>query len=62
VLPARIPSLPWSVPVVRPGIPRSTTNAVIPRQPFERSTWRKTEEVVRRGPARLIQIFWPLSR
>ena len=46
VLPARMPSLPWSVPVDRPGIPRSSRNAVTPLWLFERSTRGEHEEVV----------------
>ena len=58
VLPARIPSLPWSVPVDRPFMPRSSTNAVTPRWPFDRSTEAKTRKWSATS-ARLIQIFWP---
>ena len=60
VLPARIPSLPWSVPVVRPAIPRSSMNAVTPLCLFARSTEAKTRKWSAMS-ARLIQIFWPLS-
>ncbi len=59
VLPARIPSLPWSVPVVRPGIPRSTMKAVIPLWRFARSTDANTRKWSARS-AREIQILWPL--
>ena len=61
VLPARIPSLPWSVPVERPLNPRSTMNAVTPRCFFARSTVAKTRKWSAMS-ARLIQIFWPLRR
>ena len=60
VFPAWMPSLPWSVPVDSPGMPRSSTNAVTPRWPFERSTEAKTRKWSATS-ARLIQIFWPLS-
>ncbi len=59
VFPARIPSLPWSVPVVSPFIPRSTMNAVTPRCRFARSTDAKTRKWSARS-ARLIQILLPL--
>ena len=44
MFPARIPSLPWSVPVVRPAIPRSSMNAVTPLCFFARSTEAKTRK------------------
>ena len=44
VLPARMPSLPWSVPVVRPFIPRSRRNAVTPLCFFDRSTEANTRK------------------
>ena len=59
VLPARMPSLPWSVPVVRPVIPRSSMNAVTPLCFFDRSTEAKTRKWSAMS-ARLIQIFSPL--
>ncbi len=59
VLPAWIPSLPWSVPVVSPAMPRSSRNAVTPLWPFDRSTEAKTRKWSAMS-ARLIQIFWPL--
>ena len=46
-------------PVDRPSIPRSSTNAVTPLWPFERSTDAKTRNWSAMS-ARLIQIFWPL--
>ena len=61
VFPARIPSLPWSVPVVRPAIPRSSMNAVTPLCFFDRSTDAKTRKWSARSASE-IQIFWPLSR
>ena len=41
-----MPSLPWSVPVVRPAIPRSSMNAVTPLCFFDRSTGREDQEMV----------------
>ena len=61
VLPARMPSFPWRVPVVRPGVPRSSRNAVTPLCRFARSTLAKTRKWSARS-ARLIHCFWPLSR
>ena len=61
VLPARMPSLPWSVPVVRPAIPRSSMNAVTPLWFFDRSTVANTRKWSAMSASE-IQIFWPLSR
>ncbi len=59
VFPARMPSFPWSVPVVSPFMPRSSMKAVTPRCFFARSTEANTRKWSARS-ARLIQILLPL--
>ena len=61
VFPARMPSLPWSVPVDKPAIPRSSMNAVTPLWAFVRSTVANTRKWSAMSASE-IQIFWPFSR
>ena len=59
VLPAQMPSLPLIVPVVKPGMPRSTMNAVIALCFWPRSSVAKTRKWSATSASE-IHIFAPL--
>ena len=56
----RIPSLSSGLPVLRPGVSRSTTKALMPRLPFDGSVTARTTNVPARAPF-VTNCFAPFS-